>query len=239
MVIIRDEQRIRRLKQIGTYFNFLGMGVLIAGLILPIIFSENERMLLFQLLAIPGGWLLSQVGIYLTHRYFRDPRPDEVLDQSLRSVAKDGRLYHFVLPAPHVLLTPSGPIVFTLKYQVGALSYSGGKWRQSGISLVRRLFGQEGLGNPERDAERDLQKLVRFLEKEVPGLPEVPVGVMLVFTSKGVTLEAEDSPITALHATKLKGMFKRTTQGPPLPEESYELLRAAFDRAAGDLVEEA
>lgn len=238
MIVLRDEHRIARLKQIGTYANFLGMGVLIAGLVLPFIFSENPNILLFQLLAIPGGWLLSQVGIYLTHRYFRDPRPDEVLDDALRKVAKEGRMYHYVLPAPHVLLTASGPIVFTLKYQVGNIRYADGKWKQSGMSLVRRLFGQEGLGNPERDAQRDLQKLVGFLEKEVPELEEIPVGVMLVFTSKGVELDVVDSPIPAYHFTKLKGVFKRTTQGPPLPEESYDLLQAAFDEKAGDLVED-
>jgi len=238
MVVIRDEQRIARLKQIATYANLLGMGVLIAGLVLPIILSENPNILIFQLLAIPGGWLLAQAGIYLTHRYFRDPRPDEVLDDAVSKVARDGRMYHYVLPAPHVLLTPSGPIVFTLKYQVGNIRYEDGKWKQSGMSLVRRLFGQEGLGNPERDAQRDLQKLVGFLEKEVPELDEVPVGVMIVFTSMGVELNASDSPIPAYHHTKLKGVFKRTTQGPPLDDESYRLLREAFDEKAGDLVED-
>jgi len=237
MEIIRDERRIARLKRVGAYLNFLGMGVLIAGLVLPLIIKDT-RIIVFQFLAIPGGWLLAQAGIYLTHRYFRDPRPDEVLDEALRKVARDGRMYHYVLPAPHVLLTPSGPIVFTLKYQVARVYYADGKWKQSGMSLVRRFFGQEGLGNPERDAQRDLQKLVGFLEKEVQELDEVPVGVMLVFTSKGVDLDAGDSPIPAYHYTKLKGVFKRTTQGPPLPEESYRLLQAAFDEKAGDLVED-
>lgn len=238
MTIIRDDKRIARLRTFGLWANFVGLGVLIVGLLLPILISD-PRMLYVQLAAIPLGWLLSQVGIYLTHRYLQDPRPDEVLDDALKKVAKDGRMYHYVLPASHVLLTPSGPIVFVAKYQVGNISYKDGKWRQTRISFIRKLFGQEGLGDPTREADRELQKLVNFIRKQAPEVEEVPVGVMIIFTKKaGSELDVTDSPIPAMHFTKLKGAFKQRTQGPPLPSADYAALRAAFDRAAGKLVAE-
>ncbi len=238
MTIIRDDQRIARLRSAGMWANFIGLGVLIAGLMLPIII-DDERMIYVQLLAIPAGWLLSQVGIYLTHRYMQNPRPDEVLDEALKKVTRDSRLYHYVLPVPHVLLTRSGPIIFVAKYQTGNISYKDGRWRQTGINFVRRLFGQEGLGNPGREAERDLQKLANFIRKKAPGVDEVPVGVMIIFTKKaGSELDVADSPIPAMHYTKLKGTFKQKTQGPPLPETVYTALRTAFDGAAGKLVSE-
>lgn len=236
MVIIRDEKKIARLRQVGMWANFVGLGVLIAGLILPLII-QNDQILIFQVLAIPVGWLLSQVGIYYTHRFVRDPRPDEVLDESLRKVARNGRLYHYVLPAPHVLLTPAGIIILVAKYQVGNVSYANGRWQQRGVSAVRRLFSQEGLGNPTAEAQRDIQKLVKFLKKHAPQVEEVSIGAMIVFTTKnGGELDVKDAPLPTMHAAKLKGVFKQTTQGAPLPAADYQALQAAFDRAAGKLV---
>src|SRR5690606_15640212 len=149
---------------IGFWASLVGMVVLISGLVIGIV-AESAQALLWQLVAIPVGWLVSQVGIYLTHRYTRSPRPDEVLDEALQPVARQGRLYHYALPAPHVLLTPAGVIVFVAKFQSGDITYENGRWRQSGVGLVRRVFGQEALGNPGAEAERYLGKMANFIHK--------------------------------------------------------------------------
>ena len=117
MVVIRDEARIARLKKIGRILNITGIDCLGAGMLVAVVslFSgpENspvpiEDLFLYQFLALFLGWTFSQIGLYLAHRYIRDPRPDEVIDMSVRKVAKNGRLYHYVLPAPRVLHIPSG-----------------------------------------------------------------------------------------------------------------------------------
>ena len=41
MIILRDEKRIQRLKKIGQYVSFLGMGILLLGLV--IIFWAIKR----------------------------------------------------------------------------------------------------------------------------------------------------------------------------------------------------
>src|SRR5690606_30571474 len=110
MIVIRDDARIARYRKISQYTSFLGLGILVGGLVLG--FVDPERYFFLQVLALPIGWLLSQVGLYLARRYLRRPRPDEVLDEELGKVARRGRMYHYVLPAPHVLLMPAGPIVF-------------------------------------------------------------------------------------------------------------------------------
>ena len=141
MVILRDDQRIARFKRISQITSFVGMGVLLVGLFL--VFLPNTANLFFyQLVALFIGWMLSQIGIYLGHRYLRDPRPDEVLDDVLKKIARNGRIYHYLLPAAHVLLIPTGIIVFVPKYQAGVISVDGEKWKQSGMGL-RRFFGQE------------------------------------------------------------------------------------------------
>lgn len=235
MVIIRDDNRIAKLKKRSQQVSLIGIVMLVGGFIL--VFTGIPNLIVYQTLALLGGWVLSQIGMYLAHRYSRSPRPDEVLDDALKSVARNGRLYHYVLPAPHVLLTPAGPIVFNLKFQVGRISVENDKWSQKGIG-TRRFFGQEGLGNPTRETESMIKGLAGFISRQVPELEEVPIGAMIIFTTKNIeSLDLDGSTIPAMHASKLRGYLRQTGLGQPLPEEEYEALRQAFDQAAGDLVE--
>ena len=238
MVIFRDEERIARMGRIAKIVNFVGLGALIVGFILAFTNLQSfSNLVLYQLTALGVGWLLSQVGIYLTHRYLRQPRPDQVLDDAVKKVARNGRMYHFLLPAPHVLLTPEGIIVFNLKYQGGQISAHGDKWKQRGVGM-RKIFGQEGLGNPSREVDAMVQALANFIRKNVPSIEEVPIGAMIVFTTKGVkNLDVDQSNIPAMHATKVKG-FLRQKRRDPLPEADYKAIKAAFDAQAAHLVEE-
>jgi hypothetical protein len=236
MVIFRDDERIARMGRFAKIANFVGLGALIIGFILAFTNLESfTNLVLYQLTALGVGWILSQIGIYLTHRYLRQPRPDEVLDDVVRKVAKNGRMYHFLLPAPHVLLTPEGIIVFNLKYQGGQISVEGDKWRQRGVGM-RKFFGQEGLGNPSREAESMIKALASFIRKNAPSVEEVPIGAMIVFTTKGVkNLDVKQSSIPAMHAAKVRG-FLRQQKREKLPAADYEALKAAFDEKAAHLV---
>lgn len=234
MIIYRDEDRIEKLKKRGQQVSIIGFLLLLAGFVL--VFLTVQYLILFQTLALVGGFGLTQYGLYLQHRYARSPRPDEVLDNAVKSVTRDGIMYHYVLPAPHVLLTPAGPIVFALKYQTGVISADGDKWSQKGLGF-RRFFGQEGLGNPTKDAESMVKSLAGYISKQAPEIEEVNIGAMIVFTSKNRDeLDVKGSRIPAMHSSKVKGFLKQRGKGEPLPEAEFEALRAAFDEAAGDLV---
>jgi hypothetical protein len=235
MEIIRDENRIARLRRVSQITSFLGMGALIIGMIL-VFAGDIQTVFTYQLLALLVGWLLSQIGIYLGHRYIRNPRPDEVLDQTLRKIARKGRMYHYILPAPHVLLLPTGIMLFVTKYQAGNISVEGDKWKQRGLGL-RRLFGQEQLGNPTREAESYIKATASFISKNAPEVEEVPMAAVIVFTTKGNNeLDLKNSDIPALHYTKLKGFMRQRAGDQPLPEADFQALQRAFDAKAGDLV---
>ena len=236
MVVIRDEDRIARLKKLSQITSTVGFLFLAGGFIL--LFLDNPNRILYQTLALILGWLIAQIGMYLSHRYARSPRPDEVLDEAVKPVARDGRMYHYILPAPHVLLSKAGPIVFVLKYQTGRISAEGERWKQQGIGF-RRIFGQEGLGNPAKDAESMVKALAGFIRKHAPDVEEVPVGAMIVFTSKNIdSLDLKNSTIPAMHSTKVKGFLRQKGVGDALPKKTYRSLRAAFDEAAGDIIDE-
>lgn len=216
--------------------SFGGMAILLGGLALVFLVEDFERVILLQLGALFVGWMIAQVGIYLMPRYGRSPRPDEVLDETVRKVSKNGRLYHYLLPAPHVLLTPQGVIVFNLRPNIGKIIVDGDDWHQSG-GFIKRFFGQEPIGNPSKELEKMIEAMGSFIRKQAPTIDEVPIGALIVFTTKGATeLDLKESRLPAMHYTKVKG-FLRQQKRAPLPKADYDALLAAFNEKAGDLEE--
>lgn len=237
MKVIRDEKRISRLKRAGSILAVVGMAVLLGGLIMAFV-VRDPNLIIFQLVALGVGFILSQVSIYLTNRYGREPRTDIVLDQAIGNPPKN-RLYHYILPAPHVLLTPSGPVVLVPKHQGGNIVADGDSWKQTGVGL-RKYFGQEGLGNPTKEADAMVSALANYIRKRDPELSEndIPIGVLIVFTrAEPEKLDLKNSSIPARHYKQVRGYLKKH-RGAPMPQEQFAALQAAFDAKAGDLVEE-
>ncbi len=134
---------------------------------------------------------------------------------------------------------PTGPIVFVAKFQNGDITVEeGDKWRQRGVGIMRRLFSQESLGNPTKEAENSVAALASFINKHAPDVEEVPIGAIIVFTSKNSRdLELSASSIPAMHFTKLRGYFKQKAPREQLPAGDYAALRRAFDAEAGEAVQ--
>jgi len=241
MVILRDDERIARMRRLSQYTSLLGIAALLAGLVIA--FTNPERFFVYELLALLAGWLLSQVGVYLGHRYIRSPRPDEALDKEVRRVAKHGRMYHYLLPAPHVLLLPQGIVIFVAKFQGGKISVTNDKWRQTGLGFLnmRKLFGGESLGNPSKEAQALMESMASYLNKHAPNVEEVPMAAVVVFTSDGTQeLNVESASVPVVHYKKLRGFLRQQWQksGPsPLSSADYEAIRAAFDLKAERLLE--
>lgn len=239
MVVLRDEKRIARLARVAQITSLGGLAALVAGLLF-IFMSDNPNVFLYQLAALFVGYALSQVGLYLAHRYLRRPRPDQVLDKAIgKSVRKDGRLYHYLLPAPHVLLSPGGVTVLVAKYQTGRISAHGDTWRQTGVGL-RRFFGREGLGNPSREAEAQLGKMAAYIQQAAPTVADPLLQVIIVFTAQNIeNLDVKESRIPAVHHAKLGNLLRQQKDKTKvLARADYDALRAAFDARAGSLVEE-
>lgn len=239
MVVLRDEKRIALLGKVGRYLSLAGLLALVVGLL--IIFIPNvSNVFLYQLIALFVGWGLAQIGLYFSHRFLRKPRIDLVLDKAVSKVSrKDGRFYHYLLPAPHVLLLPGGVVVINAKYQTGKISVEGDKWRQGGLGM-RRFFGQENLGNPTREVEAMVKKMEAYIAANAPQAADAPLIPLIVFTTDNIdTLETKESRIPAMHHTKVAGYLKQrkelqTPQGP----EKVAALRAAFDLKAANLIAE-
>jgi hypothetical protein len=239
MIVLRDEKRMVRMRRLSQYMTLIGLAALVAGLVLAFTMDSVE-VFIYQLMALAVGLVLSQIGVYLGHRYVRRPRPDQVLDDAVKKVMKDGRMYHYLLPAPHVLLTPQGIIVFLAKYQVGEIKAEGDKWTQKGIGL-RRFFGQESLGNPSREVQIMVERLANFLRKNAPEVEEVPIAPIIVFTTKDIkSLDVSKANFPAMQYTKVKGYLKQQWQKnrDKMDRQTYEAVRAAFDSRAEGIEEQ-
>jgi len=239
MVILRDEKRIYRLGRLAQVMSLAGLGVLVAGLLL-LFLSDNPNVFLFQLLALIIGYGFSQVGLHYAHRYLRRPRMDQALDKAAGKFArKEGRLYHYLLPAPHVLLLPTGVAVLTAKFQNGRITAEGDTWKQTGLGM-RRFFGRENLGNPSREAEAQVAQMRAYIQENAPAAADAPIFPIIVFTAENIdSLNVKESRIPAVHGSKLSSVLRQQTIAlKPLPRDAYDALRAAFDAKAAHLIEE-
>lgn len=237
MQIVRDEALAGRRKRVGIMASVLGFGILVAGMAFQYVAQGrglSAQLLIYVPLAtLLVGFLVSSVGMSYFNRWGRSPRPDEALDRSLKGLGREYKLYHYALPAPHVLLTPNGPMVLVLKFEPGEFTVEGDKWRQRlSASRVLGFMGRENLGNPTKDADYLADRMRQYLAKRAPDLEDVSVSAAIVFTADNVVLNVGETPIATLRATKLKG-YLRSQATKPLPQETLERLESLFDTAAG------
>jgi hypothetical protein len=123
--------------------------------------------------------------------------------------------------------------VLTVKFEGGKYSVEGDKWHQ-GFSILRVLsfMGREGLGNPTKDAEYQVERMRGFLAKHVPELEDISVSAIIVFLAENVVLEVGETAVPVLRAAKLKG-YLRSQADKPLPQQVRRQLVEVFDAAAG------
>lgn len=210
MRLITNPSLIKRNAAIGRYTSLAGLVVLIGGLAFSFLFPPDQRpeLQFVPLLTLLFGFLLSNLGIFYSNRWVRPPRPDEALDAALKGLDDRHVLYHYRLPASHVLVAPSGVYVLVPKRQGGAISYEGGKWRQVGHNKFLAFFGQDGLGNPLAELASEVETLTKFFQKNLPEAGIPPKGIV-VFTNISATVEADGAPMPVLHTKKLKDYIRR------------------------------
>lgn len=233
MKIIKNEKLIKRNARIGTIANLLGMGIMIVGFILGWRGEPNQQVIVWLWVALLLGFALAQIGIYFTNRWGRRPRLDERLDQSLKGLSGDFTLYHFTTPVSHLLVGPAGVWVLMAYYQTGTITYTKNRWRQKSAGILHaymRIFGQEGFGRPELEAQGAINTLERHLLKKDSEFEWPEIKVALVFTADNVTLEAGDAPMPALTGKKLKEFIRKQAKETPLSKNEIDKINATFEK---------
>lgn len=213
MQVITNEKTIRNRARLGRWASFVGLGILILGLVA----SLYPQWLLVSLGCLLVGFVLSQVGIYNANRWVREPRADQTLDKILKGLDNRYHLYNYILPARHVLLAPFGLCVMNPKHQGGKIRCEGEKWHhEAGWKRILRLFGQEGVGNPTREVRAEVEKLRRFLAQRLPD-DDVPIEGLVVFTNPQVDLQTENLAVPVLDGKQLKLFLRNLSKERPIP----------------------
>jgi hypothetical protein len=209
---------LKRNKQIGNIGQIGGMLVLAGGLAATY-FLPNRLDLSYLSLIL--GFILINIGSSFTNRWGRTPPPDQAVDDVLKGLDDHYTIVHFRLGAEHALFTPNGIVAVLGKYERGTVSYDGKKWRQSGVSGFMKFFGTEALGNPSADSQFEAENLIRKLRKILKTNEVPPVQPIIAFVNDATRVEAESSPVPALHASKVKDFIRRLPKTPTLRPDQF------------------
>ncbi|HID63544.1 MAG TPA: NERD domain-containing protein [Anaerolineae bacterium] len=228
MKVIINEKLVTRQAAIGKWASLIGMGALLAGLVVSYRWP-NLTTASFGCLII--GFLLASVGTYNMNRWVKEPRADQVLTKALKGFDNKHFLYHYTLPATHVLLAPSGIFVFTVKDHHGEIRCEGEKWHHKfNWGRLLLLFGQESLGNPTGEVRREIGKLRRFLDERLPEA-DVPIEGLIVFTNPGARLELIDPAVPVVSSNKLKAFLRKLKRKKRISAEQRKELAEIFEGA--------
>lgn len=228
MKIIKNETLIKRNGKIGQWTSLAALAVL--GLGMYISFTRQE-LFVWALASLLVGFTMTQISMYFGNRWGRSPRPDERLDAGLKGLPGDYTMYHWTAPVAHLLVGPSG-VWALIPYQLrGKVIYQKNRWRLTGGGFMQgymRLFGQEGIGRPDLEAEAQIDAVRKALAAQMDEneIPEILAA--LVFSVDGVEIEAGDSPLPALPLKKLKEFMRNKAKEKPITAASLQAVKAVL-----------
>ena len=114
-------------------------------------------------------------------------------------------------------------------HQRGQVTYRKNRWRMSGGGFLQnymRLFGQEGIGRPELEADAEITSIKKLFTKEL-NEEEIPeINAALVFTTDGVEFEVEEAPMPALPLKKLKDFMRDRAKDKPITAQELDRVKA-------------
>jgi hypothetical protein len=232
MKTITNVKLIKRNAKIGQYTSLGALAVL--GIGLYITFKMPDKFA-YSLAALLIGFLMSQVGIHFTNRWGRNPRPDDIIDKSLKGLGRDFTIYHFVTPVSHLLVGPSGIWTIIPFFQSGTVVYDKKRWRAKGGGFLQsymRLFGQENIGRPELESEAEIESAKRYLKRILPEGAEIPlVRAALLFANPKVELQVKDAPLPAMTPKDLKDFLREKIKEKPISDLMLSSIRASLPQA--------
>ena len=226
MKVVINEKLVSRNKKIGQYTTIGSLVILAAGLFA----SFNVQYINYSFVALIIGFITSQVGIFYGNKWGRSPRPDEKITQGLKGIGDKYTVYHYVTSVSHLLVGPGGIFVLLPYSQGGTIYYDQNKKRirQKGGNLYLKIFAQESLGRPDDDAISNQGRADTFMRKLIKDIELPDAESILVFTNPKAIVQCEDSPITALHITKLKDYIRRKIKENALTLEVSSLIQKSL-----------
>ncbi len=225
MRLIANEKYITRREVVGRYAGIGSILIVIVAFVL--LYSQIASPLVTPLalvVALTVGVLLSFIGGYYGERFGGPLAHHLGVRAALKGLGNRFVLFQYVLSVPHVLLGPDGLTVIVVRSQGGEVTYADGRWShlQRG-KFLRGLAGQEKIGRPELEVEHQVERMMRYLEKHLPGV-EVPVRGVVLFTNPDVQLDTQDPPLSVFYGKRIRSWLRGSGMRKALPDELWQQL---------------
>lgn len=216
-----NDQTIKRKAYIGRALTIVGMAIMILSVVA--LFAQQERydlFFVFYSIAL-AGILLFQVGSILHRRWGKSPRIDEIVDMGLKGLDSRYSIFHYELGTNHALITPSGVYALIPVALDGEISYEDGKWYQKRIRRGKPRTKE--IKYLESEAEHAARSLNRVLERK--SQEDHPTAEpLLLFMRNDAELQADSSPIPAVHIKKIKNYLRKQDKDVTLSQEEISNL---------------
>jgi hypothetical protein len=231
MKLIINEKHINIRKKLAQVTTLASLGILVVGLVFA--FKRDVQSAMYSYIALIAGFVLSQIGMYFTSRFGRTPRIDQVLSNVFEKLRHEYTFLVYSSPLPLVLTGPCGIWVIMPITANGLISYENGKWKQKGGNFLLKTLGQEGVGNPNREAEANTSELKAYLKTKGISDEEMPqIKPVLVVLMKTTQLgDVSGSPVPVLDLAEIKRYIRRTDRedcATPMDQEKRDRVNAAL-----------
>ena len=236
MQVLSNDRLIKQRSTWGGRLMLGGFGLVIASLPLTFLNPTDPTSMMLAYALLFGGFIVVNIGGGISSKWRVRPRPDEALAKSLKGLDNKHRLYNYILPAEHVLLTPTGITVFQVRRIAGVISCVGDKWTHK-RSILRRLSlgADEQVGEPTHDAQRDLEAIGSFLAKNGKA-GNIPLDALVLFSNPLAQLTVTDPSVPVLTGANAKPyMRQRAAKGPKLDMDAWNTLADLLDDATEEL----
>jgi hypothetical protein len=234
MRVVSNETYVRGRAQIGTWSQYISLGLLGVGFFLSFQLENLGPQAIYgAYAAMIGALLLLNFGRLFTRRFGSRFRQDQWLVPGLRGLDNRHTLFNYASPdlPDHILVGPTGLYVFVPRAQGGTIRFDGQRWSRGSVAGgLLRTFAEGGIGNPLSDIRRAMPQLATYLQKHGPdelvtGLEAKPI---VVFTNPGTRLEVRSAPVPVVHVRELRAIFRRAKQ--TLEPEKIEELKQVLGR---------
>jgi len=210
MKIANNDKLIKRNKKISRIVLISSLGLLAAGFLWSIGNPDSVSESFSYIVLIPA-YLLVQISIYLSSKWGKEPRPDQIIEAHLKGLNNEYFLINYYAGVPHLLIGPAGLQIINPYHHEGEITFNQEKNRfvqKGGPNFLAKIFGQESIPNILKDTSRLKNDLSSFLEKSEIHT-DIPSNVINIFHSEKSEIRVKNSPVSIIHARKLKDTIRK------------------------------
>lgn len=215
MKIIIDQKSVQRNAMIGKIIRWVSLGLMIIGLVA--LFSEdtvsNPNLFTIYFAIMIAGVLLSSVSSYFTTRFGRSPRPDELINKSLKGLDDRFQIYHYRSSIPHLLSEPTGVWSIIPTFVDGEIVFDEGKgnWVHKRNSILNRVLQKEYFPNPLSEYKHQLKEFNKLINSagSNKNIPEFKLLVLLFHKNASISGITEKDNILIISSEKIKDRFRK------------------------------